>query len=82
MDFLIKYNTIVFLESYMQLEVSRQTEADVRSDVQSSIIAKFSADQMNKEKLHLTEAAVCLEVRWTSTPRTLKLLGYIEGSAR
>lgn len=34
--------------------------ADVRSDVQASIIVKFSADQMNKETLHLTEAAVCL----------------------
>lgn len=57
-------------------------EARVRSDVQASIIVKFSADQMNKEKLHLTEAAVCLEIRWTSTPRTLKLLGNMEGSAR
>lgn len=56
-------------------------EARVRSDVQASIIVKFS-DQMNKEKLHLTEAAVCLEIRWTSTPRTLKLLGNMEGSAR
>lgn len=54
--------------------VGMYKEADVQSDSHASIILRFSADQINKEKLHMTEAAGCLKVRRTLTPRTPKLL--------
>lgn len=60
--------------------VGMNREADVQSDSQASIIVRFFADQINKEKLHMTEAAGCLEVRRTLTPRTTKLLGNTEES--
>lgn len=53
-----------------------------RAGFNYSDIFCWSNEQRKASSVHLTEAAVCVEVRWTSTPRTLKLLGNMQGSAR